>query len=126
MMKPGRLLQLTARITGTLMVAFLIMVMFGAITGDPNKAGAPLFADMRQALLFLAFPIITIIGLALAWRFELLGGLITLGSLMAVVLMQPDWLQPFVLVPALPGVLYALHGLMGGPIPAIHGTKHSH
>lgn len=125
-MAPARILQLTARTTGTLMVAFLLMVMFGAITGDRSAIGVPLFSDMHQTLVFLAFPVITIIGLALAWKYELLGGLITLGSLLAVVLMQPDWLQPFALVPALPGLLYALHGLMGGPEAAVHPARHWH
>ncbi len=126
MMAFGRFLQLTARITGTLMVAFLLMVMFGTISGDRGNVGAPLFANTQQALIFLAFPVFTIIGLVLAWKYELLGGLITLGSLLAVVLMQPDWLQPFALVPALPGLLYALHGLMGGPEAAVHPARHSH
>ncbi|MBP8824585.1 MAG: hypothetical protein KBH07_13165 [Flavobacteriales bacterium] len=125
-MEPARILQLTARITGTLMVAFLLMVLFGAITGDRGSIGTPLFANMRQALTFLLFPVLTIIGLALAWKYEILGGLITLGSVLAVVLVQPDWQQPFALVPALPGLLYALHGLMGGPEAAVHATRHSH
>lgn len=124
MMTLGRVLQLTARITGTLMVAFLIMVMIGAISGDAGRTGAPLFPDMRQALTFLTFPVLPIIGLALAWRYEFLGGLITLGSLAAVLLLQPQWLQPFALVPAVPAVLYAVHGLLGSPDPAPQAARH--
>lgn len=122
----GRILQFTARTTGTLMVAFLIIVMMGAISGDSGRAGAPLFADAREALTFLTFPIFTMIGLALAWKYEFLGGLITLGSLAAVVLMQPEWLQPFALVPAVPGLLYAVHGVLVLGGPDLTATRHPH
>ncbi len=122
----GRIFQFIARTTGTLMVAFLIVVMMGVISGDSGRVGTPLFTDVRQALTFLTFPVLTIIGLALAWKYEFLGGLITLGSLVAVLLLQPDWLQPFALVPAVPGLLYAVHGLFGGPGLTAHATRHSH
>lgn len=106
----ARLLLWAARITGTLLLGFLLFMLIGHLTGDANGPTGMRFSNNRELIAFLFFPVCTIIGLAFAYKWELLGGAIAIGSLLALFLLRPDLMQVRFLLMLLPGVLYLLHG----------------
>ncbi|MCW5900546.1 MAG: hypothetical protein KIT10_14875 [Flavobacteriales bacterium] len=108
----ARVILWAARISGTLLLAFLLFMLIGHLTGDANGPNGMRFSNNRELIAFLFFPVCTIIGLALAYKRELLGGTIAIGSLVALFLLRPDLMQMRFLLMLLPGVLYLLHGTM--------------
>lgn len=62
------LLRPVARIVGMLPLAFLLFMLFGHLTGDANGPHGMRFSGTREVLSFVCFPVLTIIGLALAYR----------------------------------------------------------
>lgn len=99
----------TARIWGSISVAFLVF-MFGAhLIGW--LSGAEEFNSEVPIVSFLFFPISTIIGLSIAWKWPGLGGLITIGGLIGFHIIIP-YNQRFVLIDYLtapPGLLYLIY-----------------
>ncbi|MCS6843058.1 MAG: hypothetical protein NZ528_01850 [Caldilineales bacterium] len=89
------------------LVSLFILVLFGvgSAVGD-----FPRFTP-RDAIGFLFFPVGVIAGLALAWRRELAGGLVVVGSLAAFyvqnALLRGRWpAGPWFLLLATPGFLF--------------------
>jgi hypothetical protein len=79
-----------ARIWGGLILAFVLFFLLahviGSITGDGEQGGG--FANIQEVIAFICFPIGTIIGLALAYKWEGLGGLIaSLGLIIMLVIL---------------------------------------
>jgi succinate dehydrogenase hydrophobic anchor subunit len=64
-------LRWIARISGTLIVLFWLIVAFAYGTGEPSELGAE---DIMMAILVVG----TTIGVLLAWKLERIGGVITL------------------------------------------------
>lgn len=106
----ARLLLFAARIIGSLALAFLLFMLIGHLTGDANGPNGMVFNGMGEVVAFILFPVCTIIGLALAYKWELAGGLIAVGSILALVLLRTDLLRPTFLLMALPGLLYVALG----------------
>lgn len=109
----ARILLWTARITGSLLLAFLLFMLVGHLAGDANPEGMR-FNSAREILAFAFFPCCTIIGLALAYKWELLGGAIAVGSMVALFLLRSDLLQGRFLAMVIPGLLYLVLGMMAG------------
>lgn len=101
-----------ARLLGTVQVFFLIALLLGALLGDAEDVHGFGGATGREQLAFLFFPVFTLVGLALAFRWDLAGGLLALASLVVLVALRPAWMQPTLLVMAVPGLLFAAVGLM--------------
>ncbi len=105
------LLRWTARITGTLLLLFLIYMFVGHLVGDANGPNGMEFRSSGEFFTFLLFPVCSIIGLALAYKYELLGGGLSVISLIVLVALRPDLMQmPFVSL-ITPGALYVLYAL---------------
>lgn len=105
------LLRWTARITGTLLLLFLIYMFVGHLVGDANGPNGMSFRGSGEFFTFLLFPVCSIIGLALAYKYELLGGGLSVLSLIVLVALRPDLMQmPFVSL-ITPGALYVLYAL---------------
>ncbi len=88
------IIRLIARIWGSLILLFLLLFLgahvFQALCG-PEGAGDGGFNSTGEMLSFyFFFPVGTMIGLALAWKWEGLGGLITMGAIMGNFIMRPD------------------------------------
>jgi hypothetical protein len=66
-----KILRWIARILGTLIVLFWLIVALAYGTGEPSEQGTE---DIIMAILVLG----TSIGILLAWKFERIGGIITL------------------------------------------------
>lgn len=105
----SRLLQWTARVAGTLLLLFLLYMLVGHLTGDANGPTGMVFRSGRERLAFFFFPVCTIVGLVLAYRWELAGGGVVLGSLIALCAVRPDLVRPAFLALSVPGLLYLLH-----------------
>ena len=105
-----RTLVWIARITGTLLLAFLLFMLIGHLTGDANGPNGMTFASNTDLLGFLLFPIGSIIGLGLAYKWKILGGTIAIASMAALYVLRPDLLQSYFVALALPAALYVLSG----------------
>lgn len=110
--RSARALTWTARITGTLLLAFLLFMLVGHLTGDANGPGGMTFTTTRDVLAFALFPVCMILGLALAYTWELLGGAVVLGSMSVLFLVRPDLFNFPLLALLVPGFLYFLSGWM--------------
>lgn len=113
-----RIVLWAARITGTLLLLFLLFMLVGHLTGDANGPEGMRFRDTREFIGFLLFPVCTIIGLALAYRWPTTGALIAVGSMVALFALRPDLLQPRFLAMLVPGLLYLVYGHL------CRGAKH--
>jgi hypothetical protein len=111
-MNTVRVLLWGARILGGALLAFLLFMLVGALTGDPSDADGLNFRHASDAIAFTLFPVCTIIGLALAYRWSLFGGLVAVLSMVLLVILRPDLLQFTFLVMVTPGLLFVAHGLL--------------
>ena len=105
-------IQWAARITGSLLLAFLLFMLVGHLVGDANGPTGMQFSTNKEFIAFLFFPVTTIIGLALAYTREGLGGLLAMGSLIVLFILRTDLVQGRFLVMLIPGLLYLVHGWM--------------
>lgn len=121
-------LRYVARALGIVSGLLLLAFAFGG--GEHMRLTA------REAVGFLLFPIGVVAGFVIAWRRELLGGMVTLGSLALFYL----WLfyrdgalsgGPYFLVFATPGFLHVAAALLAarrqkpGPAGTAHGDSQS-
>ncbi|MEZ4758034.1 MAG: hypothetical protein R2817_14495 [Flavobacteriales bacterium] len=105
------LLARIARITGTVILLFLVVVLIGAFSGDssdpPNGPGWTV-NTLLQAFLY---PVVPIIGLSMAYWRPLSGGLVASAGLVLHAALVPDMLQPVLIPLLLPGLLHLFVGL---------------
>jgi len=106
-----RIILITARILGSISLLFLVFMvgahLIGAIFGkEPSGNG---FQSIAEVLSFICFPVIIMIGLALAWKWEGLGGLIVLIGILCFHIIRPDLIfNPMIDGLAFPGLLFLL------------------
>lgn len=110
--KVSTIILWVARISGTLSLAFLLLFVGAAIvatiTGGPD--GIRGFNSTSEVILFIFFPVSTIIGLALAWKWEGVGGMITVAGLIGLLIMRSDLTSNFLIVGLiLPGIVYIIY-----------------
>jgi nucleoside permease NupC len=105
-----RTLVWIARITGTLLLAFLLFMLIGHLTGNANGPNGMTFSSTSDILGFVLFPVCSIIGLALAYKWKLLGGTIAVVSMLALFALRPDLMRISFIALALPALLYMLSG----------------
>ncbi len=111
--KTVNIIRWIARIWGTLVllfvIFFLLMDIFG--TGYDEASGA---LSPRDGITFIFFPLSTIVGLALAWKWEGLGGLITIVGVIGLLIVRPDLLSSISMIAgiAIPGILYLVYWYM--------------
>lgn len=99
----------TARVIGVLMVLLTLIIAIGE--GMPNPFTQPVTVQVG----FLALALI-IVGILAGWRWELSGGIISLLGwcllIVPVIKNSPRGMNGFVIVLALPGVLYVASALL--------------
>lgn len=100
------LLRSVTRIVGTLTLAFLLFMLIGHLIGHANGPDRMHFHHTPDLLAFVCFPVLTIIGLALAYRNGVLGGGLVLGSIGGLIALRPDLLQTPIWLWTIPGVLH--------------------
>jgi len=104
-----------ARILGSLSLAFMLLFvgahLIGTITGEGEPIGR--FDAVSEMISFAFFPISTIIGLGVAWKWEGLGGFITIAGIIGLYLMRPDLIFNLMISGlAFPGLIYILYWFM--------------
>lgn len=97
----------TARVVGTVLVGLSLFIAIGE--GMPN----PFTQPVRVQIGFLALALI-LIGILAGWRWELLGGIISLFGwcLFIASVIQLSRMNWFVIALALPGALYVTSALL--------------
>lgn len=102
----------TARVWGSLSLAFLLFFVgahiIGSLTGGGDGIGG--FNSTSELVSFLFFPVCTIIGLGLAWKWEGWGGLITTGGIIGFHIITPGILFNLMINGlAAPGLLFLIY-----------------
>jgi len=107
-MKPETVLRWAARVWGVASALLLFAFAFGGHEHLRFTAG--------EAVAFLLFPVGVVVGFAVAWRWELAGGLVTVGSLallaLYVLAWSGRWIGPYFLLFAAPGFLHVASALL--------------
>ena len=100
-----------ARISGSMIVAFVLFFLISHLFGDDESGDG--FRNTRELITFLFFPISTTVGLAIALKWEGLGGIITLVGMIGLFVLRPDLLNSmFMAIPIIPAILYIIYWLM--------------
>ena len=105
-----RILAWLSWVIGTLVLAFLWSMLIGHLTGDANGPDGMRFNSTMDLMGFLLFPISTLIGLLVAYRAPLIGGIIAVAGILVLLVMRPDLVVPEFLWLLLPGTLYTVRG----------------
>lgn len=98
-----------ARLWGTLISAFVLFFVIALIFGDPESGEG--LVNTSDVVIFIFFPVSTIVGLALALKWEGLGGLITTIGLIGLFILRTDLISsPFFIFGIIPpGILYMVY-----------------
>ena len=88
-------------------------MLIGHFTGDANGPNGMRFSSNAERVAFFFFPVCTIVGLALAYKWAGAGGSVTVLSLVGLFSLRPDLLFTPFLALVVPGLLYVLCGMMG-------------
>jgi hypothetical protein len=100
-----------ARILASLILAFVLFFLIAHIFGKEESGNG--FRNTSEFISFLFFPVSTVLGLSLAYKWEGLGGIITLSGMIGLVIIRPDLLLSFfILIPLIPGSLYTVYWLL--------------
>jgi hypothetical protein len=108
-MKNLAIIRWTGRITASLVIAFVLFFLFSELIGTEKTDYQSL--PINDKIAFVFFPLSTLIGLSVAWKWEGLGGLITILGLIGLLIIRPDLLSNFFLVGliAVPGLLFIFY-----------------
>ena len=105
------IIRWVARILGSLILAFVLFFLLAYIFGEDESGNG--FRNTKEVISFLFFPVSTFIGLSLAFKWEGLGGIITIVGIIGLFVVRPDLLNSiYMTIPIIPGVLYTIYWLM--------------
>ncbi len=104
------IIRLIARIWGSLILLFLLIFVGAHVLGGEGSADSGFNSAGERLIFYLTFPVGTMVGLAIAWKWEGLGGLITSGSIIGLFIMRPDLISGLFFVGmGLIGLLYLIY-----------------
>ncbi|PTM08410.1 MAG: hypothetical protein DA407_08105 [Bacteroidetes bacterium] len=99
----------SARLLGSVVIIFLLFMTIGELFSTDSKTVIMKSSDMLALLLF---PVSTIIGLLLAFKWKGLGGLITVGGMISLHIFRPDLASNLLISSfAIPGLLYIIYSV---------------
>lgn len=103
-----------ARIWGSISILFLaFMVGAHVIEAISNKSLFSGFDSTQELISFFFFPISTLIGLSMAWKWDGLGGLITTLGILGFYVIRPDLIfAPIFNGLAAPGIFFIIYWYM--------------
>lgn len=95
-----------ARIWGSLILGFVLFFLIAHLFNN-EEAGGTGFKDSRDIVAFFCFPVLTCLGLALAYKWPGLGGLISLAALVIGIAIKGFAIElNFILLIYTPALLY--------------------
>jgi hypothetical protein len=105
--KTANIIRWIARIWGTAILALILFFLFANIFGTEQGGG---IRDVKEAFVAI-FSIIALIGLAIALKWEGLGGLLTIVGLIGLFILRFDLLSNPYIVGGIapPGILYLVY-----------------
>jgi hypothetical protein len=99
-----------ARILGTITIIYLLFMSIGEFFSS-EKTGTGLISTL-DVLSLIFFPLSTIIGLALSYKWEGVGGIITVGGMIGLNIIRPDIASNLLISAfAIPGLLYIIYSV---------------
>ena len=105
-----QIILLLARTSATLSLIFLMVMIIGHLFGEEDNLGGIRGMELLQ---FAFFPVGVMAGLLIAWKKELLGGLITVISLITFHILTGEYaFLTWIDILAAPGFLYVIYGWM--------------
>ena len=114
--RTANIIRWIARIWGSISMLFLLFMfgahIIGSLSGEGEGEGFG-FGSTIDNITFLFFPFSTVLGLALAWKWEGLGGLITVLGMIGFHFIRPDLIfDPMIDGLAFPGLLFVIYWIM--------------
>ncbi|MBT8319344.1 MAG: hypothetical protein KJP01_04365 [Gramella sp.] len=107
--KIARTILWLARIWGSLIVGIVLFFLIVHLFNDDEAAGTG-FKDARDVVAFICFPILTCLGLVLAFKWPGLGGLIAIVALITGIATQGFVIElNFILLIYSPAILYLIY-----------------
>lgn len=99
-----------ARVLGTLTIVSLLFIVYNEFFGSK---GVGLEIPSSEDLLgLICFPVSTIIGLAIAYKWEGIGGIITVIGMISLQIIRPDLASNLMISAfAIPGLLYIIYAV---------------
>ena len=92
-----------ARLLGSVVIVFLLFMTIGELLSTNTKT---VMIKSSDILALLLFPISTILGLLIAFKWKGLGGLITVGGMICLHVIRPDLASSLLISAfAIPGLL---------------------
>jgi len=106
------IIRWVARIWGSISLAFMLLFvgahLIGSITGESDSSGG--FNSVTEMIAFICFPVSTIIGLAVAWKWEGVGGFITIIGIIGFHIILPHPVFDLIIDGlAAPGLVFILY-----------------
>jgi hypothetical protein len=102
---------------GIVLVTITFTVVPEIRRADPAKGEG--LQNGRQWLEFLCFPVLAVLGLALAYWLPGVGGAVSLAGMPLFFLLRPNlWSDPFMLAMWIPGSLYVAYAVLAGYLAA--------
>lgn len=107
--KNAKTVRLLARIWGSIILAFILFFFLSYLFGEEGL-GLDNISN-HDKITFIFFPISSIIGLSIAYKNEMLGGLITLLGMVGLFIMQRELItNPYIVIGIVPpGILYLVY-----------------
>ena len=93
-----------ARIWSALILAFVLFFLIAHIFGDDESGEG--FRSVSEIVQFIGFPISTVLGLAIAFKYEIVGGLISVLGLIILFILRPDLIISPIIIMIIPGLLF--------------------
>ena len=108
--KTLNIILFSARFLGTITIVFLLYMTIGELIGsNEDKSRLTSSSDIVSLLLF---PISTIVGLLVAYKWEGTGGLITVLGMITLHILRPDLASNLLISAfAIPGLLYIIYAV---------------
>ena len=98
-----------ARLLGSVTVAFLLFMTISELLSTDSKT---VMIKTSDAIALLLFPVSTIIGLLIAFKWKGIGGLITVGGMILLHIIRPDLASSLLISAfAVPGLLYIIYSV---------------
>ena len=102
--------RLVARIWGSLILLNLLIFVDAHVLGGEGSGDGGFNSAGERLIFYLTFPVGTMVGLAIAWKWEGMGGLITAGGIIGLFIMRPDLMSDLSTVGVgLIGLLYLIY-----------------